>query len=54
MKVIALYEMPPKQFEPDPNPQKAYFLAPKSQKSQNCVKAAIAINKSSLLDLKKL
>ena len=32
IKVIALYEQTPKQFEFDPNPQKPSFFAPKSQK----------------------
>ena len=30
IKVVALYELTPKQFEPDPNPQNSLFFAPKS------------------------
>ena len=29
MKIIALYEQTPKQFEPDPNPQNSLFLQQK-------------------------
>ena len=32
MKIIALYEWTPKQFEPVPNPQNSSFFAPQSQK----------------------
>ena len=32
MKIIALYEQTPKQFEPDPNPQNSLFLCPKKPK----------------------
>ena len=32
MKIIALYEQTPKQFEPDPNPQNSLFLPQKAKK----------------------
>ena len=32
IKVVALYEQTPKQFEPDPNPQNSLFFAPKKLK----------------------
>ena len=35
MKVIALYEQTPKQFEPDPNPQNILFFYPKKPKKNN-------------------
>ena len=30
IKVVALYEQTPQQFEPDPNPQNSLFLPPKA------------------------
>ena len=33
MKIIALYEQTPKQFEPDPNPHNSLFFAPNKLKT---------------------
>ena len=35
IKVIALYEQPPKQIEPDPNPRNSLFFGPKKPKKNN-------------------
>ena len=34
IKVVAVYEYIPKQFEPDPNPQNSLFFYSKSQKKK--------------------
>ena len=38
MKIIALYEQTPKQFEPDLNPQNSLFLPPKKAKKKPTLK----------------
>ena len=34
MKIIALYDQTPKQFEPDPIPKNSLFVCPKKQKEK--------------------
>ena len=41
IKVVALYELTPKQFEPDPNPQISLFLQQKLTLNQIKLKARI-------------
>ena len=48
IKVIALYELTPKQFEPDPNPQISLFLQQKLTLNQIKLKARIKGDKENI------
>ena len=49
MKISALYELTPKQFEPDHNPQNSLYLCPKKPKrNQIKLKARIEGNKENI------